>query len=119
MLTKEDEIWNRAALEGGGQNPSEGDINLASALLLHNLAMNGGVLHALRVLTDQQRIAAIEGYKYFGFHKVADLLSKPFADTDEDEERLDAAYSKEIPIDEVLFNAFCARLATDSQAFAA
>ncbi|CBJ41352.1 hypothetical protein [Ralstonia solanacearum] len=119
MFTKEDEIWNRAALDGGGKNPSEGDVNLASALLLHSLAMNGGVLHALQVLTDQQRVAAMVGFRYFGFYKVADLLSEPFSDTDEDEERLEDTYSQEIPLDEVLFNAFCAKLATDSQAFAA
>lgn len=119
MLSREDEIWNRAAMKAGGQNPAEGDVHLASALRLHSLAMNGGVLHALQVLTDQQRRAAIDGYRYFGFHKVADLLSEPFADTDEDDTRLENAYSIEIPLDETLFNAFCAKYAVEPAAFAA
>ncbi|MHA6894310.1 hypothetical protein ACQUJT_09470 [Ralstonia pseudosolanacearum] len=118
MLTKQDEIWNRAALEHGGRNPFEGDTNLASLLRLHNLAMNGGVWHSLQVLTDQERFAAIEGFRYFGLPQVADIFSKPFEDTDEDEERLEDAYSQEVPRDEVLFDAFCAKFEAEPEAFA-
>ena len=33
-----DKVWNRAAMQGGGDSPGPGDRALASLLLLHGLA---------------------------------------------------------------------------------
>jgi hypothetical protein len=42
-----DHVWNRAALDGGGPKPRDGDRALADLLLAHGLIMNGGLGHAL------------------------------------------------------------------------
>ena len=51
QLSLADQIWNRAALESGGPAAREGDRALAALLLAHGMVMNGGVGHALEVLS--------------------------------------------------------------------
>ena len=69
--TSADKIWNRAALEAGGESPGPGDRALASLLLVHGLVMNGGVHHALECIESEDLAAAADGYEYFGFGDVA------------------------------------------------
>src|SRR3546814_13999228 len=75
-LACQDQIWNRAALEVGGTNPREGDKALASLLLLHGMAMNGGIDHAVEVLTPLEFSAALAGFRYFGLVRIAELLER-------------------------------------------
>ena len=67
-------VWNRAALEGGGANPCEGDRALAALLLVHGLVMNGGVHHALEVLSQEEIRTAIAGFEFFSLSPVGQLL---------------------------------------------
>jgi hypothetical protein len=53
-MTNADEVWNRAALEGGGPEPREGDVALATLLRAHGLAMNGGVLRFVAVPREER-----------------------------------------------------------------
>ena len=73
-MTTDDRVWNRAALEAGGDSPGAGDRALASLLLVHGLIMNGGVHHAIGCIESAELIAAAEGYAYFGFDDVAAFL---------------------------------------------
>jgi hypothetical protein len=73
-LTIADQIWNRAAMEGGGDSPGPGDRALASLLLLHGLAMNGGIHHAIECVSEEELSAAIDGFRYFGLEDMAQWL---------------------------------------------
>jgi hypothetical protein len=61
----EDQIWNRAALDSGGDSPLEGDQSLTDLLYFHGMAMNGGLGHAFEVLSDDEQAAAIDGFRFF------------------------------------------------------
>ena len=63
-----DTVWNRAALEGGGDSLGRGDRALASLPRLHGLIMNGGGHHALECIEPADVIAAADGYAFFGFN---------------------------------------------------
>src|SRR5690606_36102476 len=67
-------VWNRAATERGGAYPRLGDQALAAMLALHSRALNGGPHHAVEVLTESERAAAIAGFAYFGLPRVVDFL---------------------------------------------
>ena len=73
-LSAADRVWNRAALESGGESPGPGDRALASLLLAHGLAMNGGIHHVLDVLSEPEQAAAVDGFQYFGLTEVAAFL---------------------------------------------
>jgi len=60
-LSISEKIWNRAAMENGGETPGPGDKTLSSLLLLHGLVMNGGVHHALEELEPDEIAAAVDG----------------------------------------------------------
>src|SRR3546814_2272427 len=95
-LACQDQIWNRAALEVGGTNPREGDKALASLLLLHGMAMNGGIDHAVEVLTPLEFSAALAGFRYFGLVRIAELLESIGAfGTEVQAERLNKEYRSE------------------------
>lgn len=100
-----DQVWNRAAMESGGAAPRSGDAALASLLRFHNYAMNGGVAHALESLSPQELAACIQGYLYFGFSDVVEMLSRRDLSV-ESEEVLDNEYGALIPSDEVLVQVF-------------
>ncbi|MCC6697355.1 MAG: hypothetical protein IT365_17125 [Candidatus Hydrogenedentes bacterium] len=69
-----DRVWNRGALEAGGDSPGPGDRALASLLLVHGLVMNGGVHHAIECVEPVELAAAADGYAFFGFHDVAEFF---------------------------------------------
>lgn len=73
-MTNANRVWNRAALESGGDSPGPGDRALASLLLVHGLAMNGGLHHALESVQPGQLHAAADGYAFFGLDDVAAFL---------------------------------------------
>ena len=73
-MTSADRVWNRAALEAGGDSPGLGDRALASLLLVHGLVMNGGVHHAIECVEPTELVAAVDGYAFFGFDEVAEFF---------------------------------------------
>jgi hypothetical protein len=111
-MTTADKIWNRAAMEAGGNTPGPGDRALASLLLVHGLIMNGGVHHAVEGVTSSELSAATEGYSYFGYGDVAALLNSVHKlddqsqVTDELEAATDAMYAQLIPDDSHLVARF-------------
>ena len=44
-------------------------------VLAHSLAMNGGVVHAIELLSAEERAAAFDAYRYFGLDAAADVLA--------------------------------------------
>jgi hypothetical protein len=94
-LNDETAVWNRAAMESGGPSPREGDRALADLLLVHGLVMNGGVFHAVEVVSKEELRAACVGLRYFGFDAAAELLQTASNEewTDESEERFNNAYA--------------------------
>lgn len=73
-MTSADRVWNRAALEAGGESPGVGDRALASLLLVHGLVMNGGVHHAIECVESVELAAAADGYSFFGLNNVAEFF---------------------------------------------
>ena len=111
-------VWNRAALEGGGSSPCEGDLALAGLLRAHGIVMNGGVDHALEVLSRAELMAAIAGYRYFGFDVVALLLEQADAVSASDAGVLNSSYWREISGDAAIAGAFRQKLLSLPDAFA-
>ena len=104
-------IWNRALGEAGAARRA-GDMALRALLVFHSEAMHAGVLYALRSLSPEQLTAAQDGYRFFGFDAVADLIASP-VDEDEDldesdvrESELDNAYDAVVPLDGTITRAF-------------
>ena len=121
------DIWNRAAMEGGGANPGPGDAALAALLRLHNEAMSSGLLHAVtEARTASQVDAALAGYRYFGLDDVASVVVSvrtEAANAAEDdlnhlEGEADSRYHALVPDDATLVAAFESKLATAPEAFA-
>jgi len=123
-MTAADLIWNRAAMNEGGACPAPGDIALSSLLYAHGLAMNGVVLHAVELLTEPELIAAMDGYRFFGFEKTAELLSRARelfvrgVDLAKYEVELDREYLNQIREDDVLSKAFERHFTLHSKDFA-
>lgn len=69
------------------------------------MAMKGGVLHAFEALQPHERAAAKAGYRFFGFHDVADLISNIGSDPTA-LEMSDLRYSKSVPDDRALVRQF-------------
>jgi len=99
-------------MDGGGQRPARGDRALSALLSVHGLAMNGGVLHSVELLDGPKLIAALDGYRFFGFEKTAELLSRARelfirgVNLDKCEIDLDREYSQQIHDDGVLAQRF-------------
>jgi len=97
--------------EAGGVG-ERGDLALSALLRAHNLAMNGGVLQAVELLSAEERSDARDGYQFFGLAPVADLLehARQLFDAGEDleehEPRLDREYWRLVPDDTALVERF-------------
>ncbi len=99
-----------------------GDIALARMLGMHNLIMNGGVHHALDMLSPDEVEAAIAGFVYFDVQPalaaVTTVLNTPHLRewTDANEAKANALYYTQVPDDELLVTAFDKRyLATPEE----
>jgi hypothetical protein len=123
-----DEIWNRAALNSGGPDPSRGDLALSSVLRLHSLAMSGGLLDAVERMTPEQLEAAQAGYHWLGLDPAADVVAMvqqevnagALDDDDRAEDlevRADDEYGRAVSSDQTLVDAFRTRLAEEPDAF--
>jgi hypothetical protein len=117
-LSRRDQIWNRAAMEAGGPDPREGDSALAALLLLHGMAMNGGIDHAIEVLSSEEYTSALKGFRYFGLEQAAALLEKATGATQLQLEQLNAEYGAVVPSDGTLVHAFQVKLLSSPEAFA-
>jgi hypothetical protein len=96
-------IWNRAATVGGGPAPGPGDTALAAALRLHNMIMNGGLGHALDILTPEDFASAASGFRYLQLCDIAELLEQALSTpSDNPLQDLDARSSTLIPQDQVI-----------------
>ena len=116
--SRQDEIWNRACLDAGGSSPAVGDQALASLLVAHGLAMNGGVVHAMECLSQSELAAAIAGFNYFGITGASLVFEQQPDDSEATEERLDQMYWAAVPDEEALVHAFRVRLMSTPEAFA-
>jgi len=122
-LTKVDLIWNRAC-QGDVTALMSGDRALAAMLVLHGLAMNGGVLHAVECVSLQELADAKSGYRFFGFDDVAamfedaGLLAAADGDRASIEADLDKRYFALVPDDSALFERFAAHLRHSPSEFA-
>ena len=106
-------------MDAGGADPLEGDEALAALLLLHGAVMNGGIDHAVEVLSPAQVSSALSGYRYFGLGHVAELLqgiSMPL--TEAQAEKLNKEYGALVPSDSTLMHAFQVKLLASPKAFA-
>jgi hypothetical protein len=122
-----DRIWNRAAMQGGGDKPAAGDRALADALSFHSLAMSGGVLDAVE---RSDNLTAVEdGFRWLGLDRIAELLASVRHDIDagalDDEDRIEALeqeaderYNAVLTSDADLEAAFRRRLVENPTAFA-
>src|SRR5437879_3934284 len=112
-LTNVDLIWNRACA-GDAAALLVGDRALAALLLVHSLAMNGGVLHAVECVAPHELDDAKSGYRFFGFDDVvivltdAKALAESRGEFDSLEAQLERRYSALVPNDDVLFDRFAA-----------
>jgi hypothetical protein len=108
-----DKIWNRACLDDGRYEPMAGDKALTALLYAHGLIMNGGVDHAMEIMSDSEAIVAIAGFRFFGLEAVAILLETGKGnESDKDREYL------EIANDSALGSAFEAYFKKSPQDFA-
>ncbi len=97
---------------------------------LHNVAMNGGLLHSVEHHSDDEIARAIAGYRYFGLDDAASVIEwvqREAARVDvnvdlEAAERVefeaDSRYADVVADDDVLFRRFESRLADEPGAFA-
>ena len=110
-LRSSDKIWNRACF-GGGESPRPGDNALSALLLFHGLVLNGGLLYAIDCLSRELLAAAKDGYIFYGFKEMEELISsaEDAIENNEDldvlEQSLDKKYWDLVPADEVLVKSF-------------
>jgi hypothetical protein len=122
-MTDANMIWNRAC----GEDPLRafpGDRALADLLYAHGLAMNGGVLHAVELMSAEELSHAGAGYQYFGFGEASSLLSRAQAifeagdDLESHEQGLNGEYAQIVPSDSSLVERFEKRLKASPSDFA-
>ena len=107
-MTDADRVWNRAAMEGGGDSPRAGDRALSALLLVHGMVMNGGVHHALESVDPTELAAGADGYAFFGMHDVAAFFRGAAEDpdlselTDDTEAAANRRYEEMVPDDDHL-----------------
>lgn len=111
-------IWNRAATDCGGASPHRGDAELAALLLVHGMVMNGGLGHAFEALTTEEIEKGSNGFEFFGFSSIRDLLAEARGMDDEQREGATVRYWAAVPDDGALMAAFERTLREHPEAFA-
>ena len=74
-MTEAQQVWNRACLDAATSNLL-GDVALAALIRFHGIVMNGGVLHAMEVLSPAEIAAAEAGFRFFDFAELPDLIQE-------------------------------------------
>lgn len=122
------DIWNRA-LDYDVPATRDGDRALRDVLLMHGMAMNGGLLHAVEGLEPEELNGAVAGLRWLGLGELADGVAEFAVDaadveelSDDDagelEERGNDLYYGAVPDDDVIDVAFRRRYAEQPDAFA-
>ena len=76
-LRAEDIVWNRRAMDGGGDTPRSGDCHLAAQLRCHKQVMSGGMEFATMDSPAQEEVRdGIAGFRHFGRDQAADVLQR-------------------------------------------
>jgi hypothetical protein len=70
-------------MERGGVAPRAAGLALASLLLLHGMAMNGGLEHLVECLGDKGFADGIQGFRFFGLVDLADVLQRALGEIEE------------------------------------
>ena len=117
-LSTVDQIWNRAALESGGENAREGDLALSHLLFFHGMVMNGGLGHGYDVLSEEEPTATIKGFRFFGWHELASFLELAAQLSEDEQEEMSWRYAEFIPTDEKLSDSFELYHSSSPEAFA-
>jgi len=118
-LSKEDQIWKRAA-RNGGSSPRKGDTALASLLRVHGMIKSGGIERALDSLPQQQYKAGVNGFRYFGLLGAAIVLEQARLkriSKNIDIEQLNENYNGLVPGDDALFRALEIKLLASPEDF--
>jgi hypothetical protein len=117
-LSTANRVWNRACELVGRPGPKSGDTELSATLLAHNLAMNGGILHSVEALSEEELDLALHGYRYFGLDSAAELIERarlvPPEAAEKAEARLDAEYAT---TDDLLLATFEAHFRSHPEAY--
>jgi hypothetical protein len=111
-------VWNRAAADSAGDDARTGDRALASVLRADGLVMNGGVHHAVDVMSQAELSGAAAGFRFFRFADVASLLEAVAQGQDPSEARANQRYATSIPEDAVLTRRFKETLLASPDLFA-
>ncbi len=112
MLSEADLVWNRACFGNLDRLGLRGDRALTAMVLFHGFVMNGGILHPFDCLQPRKLAAAKSGYRFFGFHDVAEFISDVqialnLSETsDAQEASFNQHYGKLVPDDEALAKRF-------------
>lgn len=107
----------------------EGDVALTAMLLLHGLAMNGGLLDAVAGMPEDEVVRAVAGYRYFGLNDAAAVVEWVAQEVrhldpqdsngeDELERQADHRYGAVVPNDSVLDQRFVHKYQEQPAAFA-
>ena len=94
-------------------------------LAMHNLIMNGGIHHALDMLSAEEIDAAIAGFEYFDVQPALSAINAVLTNpslrewTDANEVEANALYYTHVPDDELLVTAFDRRYLESPEDFAA
>ena len=105
-------VWDRACALPAEKFHLPGDVALARMITMHSLIMNGGVHHALDVLSREDVEAALSGYQYFKLRSAFLAISSVLSDAsisewnDENEAEANRLYYSTIPDDSALIEAF-------------
>ena len=116
-LTPATRIWNRAALENGGDSARDGDSALAALLLAHGMIMNGGVAHAIEALARDEVLVGAAGFRFFGLTAAAEVLDEAPQAGEARLELLNSRYGEAIPNDSTIAAAFESHLEIAPDAF--
>ena len=114
-------------MERGGNDPRPGDSALAALLRIHNIEMNGGLLHSVEHHSEHELDEGVSGFRYFGLDSVAHVVecvrSERESTVDDGaldslESDADGRYADVVPDDSTLVAAFEERFRSDPSAFA-
>jgi hypothetical protein len=70
------------------------------------MVMNGGLGHAFDVFEDEEVVAAVDGFRFFGFDDLALFLENAAELTEEKQEELSSKYEEFVPSNNTIAVAF-------------
>ena len=104
-------------MEMGGKEPRRGDSELASLLLFHGCAMNGGLQDAFGSLSQSEIASAICGFSYFSLRQAANAIQVASQVPTSELPSHDPKYWAAVPDDGTIVHAFRLKLLSEPEAF--